>query len=186
MLLVCWWCAGGLLAVCWRFAGGLLAVCWRFVGFVLLAVCWRLQTVPENIRCHIHHHCVLVCTCQRISRSAFPFSDIQLPGSQAWFKTFRVVAPDFHKHHDLLHQRVLSILRIWRRSAVCQMLCLCSVGILNRSDKSSDTAVRFQAQRSSTSVCNTSGVHRPALPLLPGRSDSVPLRTCPSTFERPH
>ena len=57
-----------------------------------------------------------------------------------------MVTPDFHKHHDLLHQRVLSILRIWRRSSVCQTPCLCSVGILNRSDKSSDTAVRFQGQ----------------------------------------
>ena len=34
-------------------------------------------------RCQIHDHCVIDCICQRSSRSAFPFSDIQLPGSQA-------------------------------------------------------------------------------------------------------
>ena len=39
---------------------------------------WR----SEN-RCHVHHHCVFDCICQRSSRSAFPFSDIQLPSSRA-------------------------------------------------------------------------------------------------------
>ena len=52
--------------------------------------------------------------------------------------------------------------------------------------KSSDTAFRYQGQRSSTSVCSIAGVHRPALSLLPGRSDSARFRTCPSTWERLH
>ena len=33
--------------------------------------------------CLFHHHCVLDCICQRSSRSAFSFSDIQIPGSQS-------------------------------------------------------------------------------------------------------
>ena len=46
-------------------------------------------------------------------------------------------------HHD----SVLSILSVWRISVVYQTPCLCSVGFLNRSDKGSDTAFRFQGQR---------------------------------------
>ena len=53
----------------------------------------------------------------------------------------------FRKHHDLLHQSVLSILSVWSISAVYQTPCLCSIGFSNRSDKSSDTAFRDESQR---------------------------------------
>ena len=49
VVVVLWWFVGGLGLCCRRFAGG------------LLAVCLRLQTVPKNIRCNIHHRCVLDC-----------------------------------------------------------------------------------------------------------------------------
>ena len=48
-----------------------------------VGVCTQMQTVHGENRCHIHHHCVLHCICQRSFRSASPFSDIQLPGSQS-------------------------------------------------------------------------------------------------------
>ena len=57
-----------------------------------------------------------------------------------------MVAPEFRRHHDLLHQRLQSILRAWRTSAVYQTPCLSSVGFFNRSVKSSDTAFRDQGQ----------------------------------------
>ena len=38
-------------------------------------------------------------------------------------------------------------LSVWRVSTVFLSPCLCSVGFLNRSDKSSDTAFRYQGQR---------------------------------------
>ena len=40
-------------------------------------------------------------------------------------------SPGFHRHHDLLHQSVPSILSVWRVSTVYQSPCLCSVGFLN-------------------------------------------------------
>ena len=57
-----------------------------------------------------------------------------------------MVTPKLRRHHDLLHQSVLSILSVWRISAVYQTPCL-TVGLFNRSDKSSDTAFRDQSQR---------------------------------------
>ena len=62
---------------------------------------------------------VLDCICQRSSRSAFPFSDVHLPGSQSC---------------------------VWRVSTVYQSPCLCSVGFLNESDQASYTASRYQSQ----------------------------------------
>ena len=67
--------------------------------------------------------------------------------SQALKPDSKPVTPEFRKHHDLLHQSELSILCVWRISAVYQAPCLCVVGFLNGSDKSSDTAFRYQGQR---------------------------------------
>ena len=61
-------------------------------------------------------------------------------------KTFSVVTSEFRRHHDLLHQSVLSILSVWSISVVYQTPYLCSGGFFNRSDKSSDTAFRDQSQ----------------------------------------
>ena len=45
--------------------------------------------------------------------------------------------PGFRRHHDLLHQSVLSVLSVWRVSTVHQSPCLCSIGFLNGSDQGS-------------------------------------------------
>ena len=113
---------------------------------MLFGTCTQLQAVSKKDPGHIHHHCVLDYICQRSSRSTFPLSDVELPGSPTWFKTFRVVTPGVRRHHDLLHQGILSILSVWRVSTVYQSTCLSSVGFLNRSDRSSDTALRYQGQ----------------------------------------
>ena len=62
------------------------------------------------------------------------------------FKTFRVVTPQFRRHHDLLHQGMLSILSVWHVSKMSQSPCLSSVGFLHGSDQGSYTAFRYQGQ----------------------------------------
>jgi hypothetical protein len=42
VLVVCWWCVGGVLVVCWWCVGGVLVVCWWCVGGILIAF-WRCQ-----------------------------------------------------------------------------------------------------------------------------------------------
>ena len=110
--------------------------------------CWQMYPTAncsQENRWHIHHHCVFDCVCQRSSRSAFPFSDIQLTVSQARFKTFSVVTKEFRRLPDLVRQSVLSILSVWRISVVCQTPCSAPLdGFLNRSDRSSDTVFRCQ------------------------------------------
>ena len=109
--------------------------------------CTQLQAASKKDRGHIHHHCVLDCMCQRSSRSTFPLFDVKLPGSQTWFKTFRVITPRFRRRHDLLHQGILSILSVWRVSTLYWSPCLSSVGFLHGSDQGSYTAFRYQGQR---------------------------------------
>ena len=57
-----------------------------------------------------------------------------------------MVTPWFRRHHDLLHQGILSILSVWRVFTVYQSPCLCSVGFFHGSDQGSYTASRYQGQ----------------------------------------
>ena len=78
---------------------------------------------------------IITVYCTASARSAFSFSDLQLSGSQSWFKNLPCGPHQgFEGHHDLLHQGKLSILSVWRVSTVYQSPCLCSVGFLHGSD----------------------------------------------------
>ena len=88
-------------------------------------------------RCHIHH---VYLTASARTHPAPRLSNL-IHNLQ------RVATPEFRRHHDLLHQSVLSILSVWRTPPVYQTTCLCSIGFLNRLDKSLDTAFRNQGQR---------------------------------------
>ena len=119
-------------------------------------------------RGHIHHHCELDCICQRSSRSAFPLSDVELQDLEPESKP-SAWSPEFRKHHDLLHQGILSILSVWRVSTVYPSPCLFSIRFLNGSDQGSYTDCLSLSRRvHSTSACNTSSVHRQAVSWLSG------------------
>ena len=87
------------------------------------------------------------CICKSCSCSTFPFSDVQVPISQAWLEAFIVVTPRLHWHHDRLHQGVLTILCIWCVSAVYKTPCFCSIGFFNGTDKGSQTPFIDQSLR---------------------------------------
>ena len=103
-------------------------------------------------------NCVFNCICQHPAPQALK------PASQpsAWSHQ------SFASIMIFCIKSVLFIPSIWSISAVYQTSCHCSVGFFNRSDKSSDTAFRYQGQTNNTSECSTSNVHRPALAVLPG------------------
>ena len=70
----------------------------------------------------------------------------------------------FNRHHDLLHQGILSILSVWRVSTVYLSPCLSSVGFLHGSDHGSYTAFRYQGQctihlHATLQVCFTQRSH---------------------------
>ena len=127
----------------------------------LLAYVTQLQTVPKKSGCHIHHHCIFDCICQRSSRST----------------------PEFRRHHDLVHQSVRSILSGWRICCVSDAMPLLR-WIPQQIGQEFGHCRSLSRPTNSTSACSTSGVHRPAISLLPGKSDSARLRTRPSTVER--
>ena len=65
-----------------------------------------------------------------------------LGASQHKKKTTLVVSPEERQlgrqlirvggaHHDVLHQRRLTVLCTWRKSTVCKTPCRCSIGFLN-------------------------------------------------------
>ena len=75
-----------------------------------------------------------------------------------------MVTPGLRRHHDLLHQGILSILNVWGVSTVCQSSCLSSVGFLHGSDQGSNTAFRYQGQcimhlHATLQVCFTQRSH---------------------------
>ena len=128
--------------------------------------CWdmhQLQTVSKKNRGHIHHHCVLDCICQRSSRSTFPLSDVQLQDLSPDSKPSVWTHQGFNRHHDLLHQGILSILSVWRVSTVYLSPCLSSVCFLHGSDHGSYTPFRYQSQctihlHATLQVCFTSAL----------------------------
>ena len=77
-----------------------------------VCICTQLQSVPKKNRCHIHHHCVLTVSARTAPGAPYhsPTSTSQAPKPDS--------KPSVCKHHDLLHQSILTILCVWSVSAV--------------------------------------------------------------------
>ena len=148
-----------------------------------LGVCTQLQVVPQKIGTRFIVTVYLTASAKAVpdARSHSPTSSSQAlqPDSKpsAWpHQSFASVMIFCIKAYCRFWVSGAYLLRIRRHASACL--------ILQQIGQEFGHCLSWSKPTSNTTVCSTSNVHRPALARLPGRSDFVRLRICPSTVKR--